>query len=118
MDVLLVEDDALIREMLAEFLSDAGLRITAIADPGEALALISTALPLAVLVTDVNLGAATDGLALAVAAHRCRPSIRVVIISGRPDNFHGHALHPSDRFLPKPFVAEDLLRAIREPAAA
>jgi CheY-like chemotaxis protein len=113
MDVLLVEDDALIRMCLAELLAAAGLRTTAVSDPAEALDLIA-ALPPAVLVTDVNLGARMNGLALAEAARRCRPSIHVVIISGRPENLDGHMSHPSDRFLPKPFLPEDLLRIIQE----
>jgi CheY-like chemotaxis protein len=112
MDVLLVENDELVRRSLIEALSELGLRVAAAASAKEALALArGTDAPI-VLVTDAHLGAGMDGLGLAAAA-RCRwPGIRTVLISG--DAEMAERVGPLDRFLPKPFREADLLRAIRD----
>jgi CheY-like chemotaxis protein len=70
-----------------------------------------------VVVTDINLGAGMDGLALGRAAHAKFPELPIVYISGRYGEIRG--LGPFERFLPKPFPASVLLRAIAEirPAA-
>ena len=67
MDVLLVDDEALVREMLAEDLADAGLEVTDAPDAEAALGAASAAAgeaggPPRILVTDVNLGRGMDGL--------------------------------------------------------
>lgn len=118
MDVLLVEDDALVRDVLAELLAEAGMRVTETADPKQALDLPEATAPPTVLVTDIDLGVGMNGVALAVAARRRWPSLRVVLISGRPDNLNGYRLRPSDRLLLKPFLSADLLGAIQELTAA
>lgn len=112
MDVLLVEDDEITRAVLAEALTDAGMRVTDVSGPSAALDLANAGKPPAVLVTDVNLGVAMDGFALAAAARQRWPEICVVVMSGRPDNLDGHQLYPWGRFLPKPFLGSDLLRVI------
>ncbi len=114
MDVLLVEDDELVRRTLAEGLAEAGLQVTDLPGSREALGLPNATAPPAVLVTDINLGSAMDGFGLALAARQRWPAICVVLISGRPQNINGYQLHRSDRFLAKPFVIDDLLWAIRE----
>jgi len=37
----------------------------------------------------------------------------VVYITGRPSNLNGHALGARDRFLPKPFRPDALVRMVR-----
>ena len=81
---------------------------------GEALGLPNATAPPAVLITDINLGSAMDGIELALAARQRWPTIGIVLISGRPENINGYQLHRSDRFLAKPFDVDDLLSAIRE----
>ena len=66
MDVLLVDDETLVRETLAEDLADAGLDVTNAPDAEAALGAASAAAgeaggPPRVLVTDVNLGPAWTG---------------------------------------------------------
>src|SRR5947209_2264438 len=113
MEVLLVEDDRVLRVALAEALADSGMHVTDVSGPSAALDVPDARRP-TVLITDVNLGGAMDGFALAAAARQRWPAIRIIVMSGRPENLNGHQLHPSDRFLAKPFRGAELLQAIKE----
>jgi two-component system C4-dicarboxylate transport response regulator DctD len=110
-DVLLVEDDELILDCLAEALNDAGLQTGRSLSAEAALVLMNVNAP-KVVVTDINLGAGMDGLALGRATHAKWPSMPVVYISGRYAELRGLGTH--ERFLPKPFAAAALLRAIAD----
>ena len=87
MDVLLVEDEPLVREMLHEDLVDAGLSVLPAPSAEEGLsAAEQQGPPPAVLVTDVNLGPGMDGLALAEEAQRRWPHLAVVVMTGDERN--------------------------------
>ena len=110
-DVLLVEDDELILETLGDALNLAGLDTVRHSNAEAALELMHRDRP-QVVVTDNNLGAGMDGLAFGRAAHAHFPELPIVYISGRYGRIDG--LGPFERFLPKPFPASTLLRAIAE----
>lgn len=110
--VLLVEDDAMVRECLRELLGDIGSRVSDAASAAEALERISAEGVPDVLVTDLQLGPGPDGLALIAAARQRWPGMRAVLISGT--NVEEPALGPGDRFLRKPFKVEILVRAVSE----
>jgi two-component system C4-dicarboxylate transport response regulator DctD len=110
-DVLLVEDDELILDCLAEALNQAGLE-TERSQSAEAALVMMTAQAPKVVVTDINLGTGMDGLALGRATHARWPNLPVVYISGRYAELRGLSSH--ERFLPKPFAATALLRAIAD----
>jgi DNA-binding NtrC family response regulator len=114
MDVLVVEDEALVREIVAEGLSDDGLAVADAATAEQALALAETAGAPDVVVTDVELGRGMDGLALAGEVHRRWPGAGVVIMTGNPAAMNGHALGEQERFLAKPFGNGRLVSAVRE----
>ena len=79
MDVLLVEDGPMIREMLAEAITEAGLHVAAAPSAEVALEVAGGAWdasqPPRVLVTDVGLGAGMDGLALVAEIRRRWPDL-------------------------------------------
>jgi CheY-like chemotaxis protein len=118
MHILLVEDDEIVRAVLTEALADAGMQVRSVAGPSAALDLPAGESPPMVLVTDVNLGVAMDGFALADAARQRWPEICIVVMSGIPENLNGDRLHPFDRFLPKPFCGSELLDVIRDLTSA
>jgi CheY-like chemotaxis protein len=109
--VLLVEDDAVIREVLGDALQGAGLSTVGSASAEAALELLGEHMP-DVVVTDINLGAGMDGLALGRAVRARFPGLPFVYISGRYSGVSG--LDSGERFLPKPFPASLLLRAIED----
>jgi CheY-like chemotaxis protein len=112
LEILLVEDDDLVRDCLFEALLEAGHLIEGIASAEAALCRLSTAAPPAVVVTDINLGAGMDGLAFARAAREVCPGLPVVFISGRYAELRG--MSAVERFLPKPFSTPALLQAIHD----
>ncbi len=114
LDVLLVEDDALILDSLAEVLGDAGFSTVRSASAEEALRLLDGEAP-EVLVTDINLGPGMDGLALGREVRARHPEIAVVYISGRYPGVAG--LSARERFMAKPFGAAEFVRTIREAKA-
>jgi PAS domain S-box-containing protein len=80
--ILVVEDEAAVRNTLRRQLETAGHRVI-VADGGEeALRLVSSGEAIDVVLTDVVLGGAMDGIDLANAARRARPDLPVVFISG------------------------------------
>lgn len=112
MDVLLVEDDALVRGCLGEVMTDAGWRVCEAADAAEALERMCAGGVPGVLVTDMVLGRGMSGTALIAAARLLCPQVRAVLVSGT--NMADPALDPGDRFLRKPFSVDDLVQAVSE----
>ncbi|MBD0275902.1 MAG: response regulator [Acetobacteraceae bacterium] len=115
MDVLVVEDEPLVRESAAAALRDAGFNVAEAASAEEALALAEGAAggPPPVIVADLRLGLGMDGLALGAEARRRWPGIGVVYATGHPDDLDGHLLGPRERYVVKPFTPTALLGAVR-----
>ena len=118
MDVLLVEDEGLIREMLAQHLADAGLDVAEAPTAEVALVVAAAAgqagKPPRVLVTDVNLGRGMDGLALATEVRRRWPEVGVVVMTGNPANLNGRRPGPREVRLFKPFGPHVLTTTVNE----
>lgn len=112
MDVLLVEDDAGVRECLREALADAGWRVGEAADAEAALDRMAADGMPGVLVTDLVLGPGMSGMALIGAVRLRWPEVHAVLISGA--DAAGPALDPGDRFLCKPFELDDLVQTVSE----
>lgn len=107
---LLVEDDALQREVLADILRDDGFEVVE-CSTAEAAELIvaSTGTELRALISDQNLGGAMKGSQLAEYARGRYPHLAIVVISGEPKP----DLPSGTCFLQKPFRPAQLLEAVR-----
>ena len=79
--VLLVDDEALVREVLAEHLEDAGYGVVVAASGAEALALLAAGEAVDALVTDLSMPG-MDGLAVIRAAQERRPGLPAVLLTG------------------------------------
>ena len=111
--VLVVEDDALIRMATVEMLHGLGRAALEAGTGGEALALLRRRPEIGLLVTDLGLPG-MDGEALAAAARDLRPGLSIVVASGRaPASGDLNGGSPAGVvWLPKPFLADDLARAL------
>jgi CheY-like chemotaxis protein len=119
MRVLLIDDDALVRELLTDTLADEGIEVDGLACAEDALVLLGAGQVPDVLVADIDLGHGLSGLDLAAIARERHPAAEVVLISGSvPDPGQQHALGRRERFLRKPFAPAALAEAIRGAAAA
>lgn len=100
--ILLVEDEPLTREVVAAFLEDAGYDVTATCTADEAVILLSEDL-YALLLTDITMPGAIDGIGLAEHAREIHPGLPVVFVSGRADSEQRvQAIAPPTAFFAKP----------------
>jgi two-component system cell cycle sensor histidine kinase/response regulator CckA len=114
--ILLVEDQAAIRMLLEDVLSEAGHRVVAAADGRAALELAEEcAGAVDLLITDVVMPE-MSGPDLASRITHLRPGVIVLYMSGYTDHalLHRRALEQGAAFLQKPFLPESLLSKIDE----
>ncbi|TAK54341.1 MAG: sigma-54-dependent Fis family transcriptional regulator [Gammaproteobacteria bacterium] len=107
--ILVVEDDAALREAMCDTLGFAGYRALAAGDAEEALALLGRE-AVALLISDVHMPGA-DGHQLLREARRRRPELPVVLVTGYGTVQHAVAAirDGAADYLQKPFDADALL---------
>jgi len=109
--VLLVEDEFLIAEWVAECLSEQGFIVQTASNARDALRHLASA-PVDVLFTDINLPGGMDGAALARRARELSPHLRVIYASARVAMLAPEARVPGAIFLRKPYAPETVGRLI------
>jgi CheY-like chemotaxis protein len=100
--VLLVEDEFLISEMVAESLSGQGFSVRAVSNGVDALQHLAVA-PVDILFTDISLPGGIDGTALARKARELLPDLPVVYASGGLRMFDLPSRVPHSIFVAKPY---------------
>jgi DNA-binding response OmpR family regulator len=100
--VLLVEDEIMISEWVAQSLSEQGFAVQTAANAADALDHLA-ADEVDVLLTDINLPGDMDGVTLARRARELRPNIPVVYASARATMLSPDARVPGAIILPKPY---------------
>jgi DNA-binding NtrC family response regulator len=109
--VLLVEDEFLIAEWVAECLSEQGFVVRTASNGRDALRQLAVA-PIDVLFTDINLLDEMDGVALARRARELLPNLPVIYASARVGTLAPGASVPGAAFLRKPYEPEAAGRLI------
>jgi DNA-binding response OmpR family regulator len=115
--VLLVEDEFLIREWVADALREQGFAVHAVGNAADALRHLASS-PVDVLFTDINLTGGTDGLVLARRAREVCPGLMVVYASGRVRALDPDVRVPQSLFLPKPYNPYEFGRLLHGRIAA
>ncbi|WP_300620319.1 PAS domain S-box protein [Dokdonella sp.] len=110
--VLVVEDEADVRDVVVAFLRSLGYASRVAATADEALALLRVEPKIELLFSDVALGGVVTGVDLAREALRLRPSLRVLLTSGYE---HPRLDGDGNRFelLRKPYSREEFAEALR-----
>ena len=86
MCILVVEDNELIRMILVEELRDFGYRVEESETADQALGLLAEIdRKLSLLVTDIHMPGAADGIALAAHVREQYPDVPIIYTTGRPD---------------------------------
>lgn len=106
---LLVEDDALQREVMAELLQDQGFEVVECSTAEAAELIVATSgTELRALITDNGLAGAMSGVELAEYARRKYPQMNIIVMSGKQVK----CLPAHTTFLQKPFAPILLLEAV------
>jgi two-component system, response regulator PdtaR len=111
--VLVVEDEMLVRLMVAEVLREAGFRVSEAAHADEAITILET-MQIDVVVTDLCVQAAKDGLMVANYVHERCPGTPVLLASAQAPPLDGC---PFDAFFIKPYRPEDIAAWIERHSA-
>jgi DNA-binding NtrC family response regulator len=105
---LIVEDDALQREMISMLLEESEYEVILCETAEEALLVLDRkGRKLSFLMTDINLAGRMSGAELAAIARSRHPALDVVVTSGEPLNGR---LPDGIKFWAKPWAALDVLR--------
>lgn len=106
-NVLVVEDEPLLRLALVSELNSAGFQVFEAANTDEADAVLATKAPFDVLITDIQMPGFRDGIALAEIVRETRPEIKIILASGRiPSSEVGDL---ADAFFGKPYSLNSLI---------
>jgi two-component system NtrC family sensor kinase len=113
--ILVVEDEADVREVLAAELTNFGYRVLTAGDGPEALEILERESRVDLLFSDVVMPHGMTGDVLAREAQRRRPELKILLSSGYPPaELRERQLLGEFRVLQKPYRIEDLLRVIGE----
>ncbi|MGE5535049.1 MAG: response regulator [Acidobacteriota bacterium] len=110
--VLLVEDEALISEFIAEELTAHGFEVHEASNAAKALDVLNDGTHIDILFTDIDLPGGMDGSELAERARGMRPELPIVYASGPYSPSAVAPLVPRSVFLRKPYDPDDLCRLI------
>lgn len=112
--ILLVEDEAPLRDVYARQLRANGYDVCAAANGSEAETMLRDGLDPDILVTDLVMPGPVQGRELAQLARRRNGDLPVVLVSGYPDETADTSMQhdPTVMMLRKPMRKEDLLEAV------
>jgi CheY-like chemotaxis protein len=117
--VLVVEDEVLLRLIIAEYLRDCGYKVIEAADADEAvLVLKQPDLVIDVLFTDIEMSGSMDGFALAQWSRSNRPGLEVILTGTVPRAVNAAANLCEEGPLPKPYEPQSVHDRIRRLLAA
>ena len=112
--ILLVEDDAEVRQVALTFLANLHAEVTACPDAEEALGVLDRGGRFDLLLSDIALGTGMRGTELARIAQERQPTLCVLLVSGfSAELLDADRVAPADwALLPKPYSRAELARGI------
>lgn len=114
--VLLVEDDAEVRHVLAEVLRQSGATVLQATSAEDALNVMTTASGIDLVVTDIGLPGELNGYQLANTVRRTQAGLPFLFISGYSNRVESAdaTVQPQDRVMSKPFKISALLATLAD----
>jgi two-component sensor histidine kinase/DNA-binding NarL/FixJ family response regulator len=82
-NVLIVEDEMILRMRAVDIVEDAGFTPIEAVNADDALAILESRTDIEMLFTDIQMPGSMDGLKLAHAVHERWPSIKIILVSGQ-----------------------------------
>lgn len=106
--ILLVDDEAAIRQMVAELLSDSGYRVVEAVDSVSAMKQAEKLEHLDLLLTDIGLPGMMNGISLAAQFKLKYPQLKVLFVTGFAGGSNLVSVDATTRILTKPFSLNEL----------
>src|SRR3954471_11820586 len=111
-NVLVVEDEMVLRMRAVDIVEDAGFTAIEAVNADEALSILESRSDIALLFSDIQMPGSMDGLKLAHAVHHRWPSIKIILVSGQVKV--SDADTPTDsRFFGKPLEVKRMIAELQ-----
>ncbi|SRR5581483_1986502 len=110
--ILVVEDEALIRAAVADYLRSLGYHVLEAGHAHEAMGILDSGAAVDLVFTDVCMPGGIDGIALGRWIRSSRPGLPVFLTSGDPDSRQTAKEFDGGRFFAKPYDLDELGRQI------
>jgi len=112
-NVLVVEDEMVLRMRAVDIVEDAGFRAVEAVSADEALAILESRSDISLLFSDIQMPGTMDGLKLAHAVHDRWPGIKIILVSGQIKLADEDK--PTDsRFFGKPLEVKRMINELQE----
>ena len=111
-NVLIVEDEMLLRMRAVDIVEDAGFHSVEAVNADEAMSILESRSDISLLFTDIQMPGSMDGLKLAHTVHSRWPGIKIILVSGqvKPSD----AERPADsRFFGKPLGMQQMIAELQ-----
>ena len=120
MCILVVEDEPLIRELVADYLDIHGFEVCEAETGDEAAELIARPVTaFRMLITDIHMPGRLNGIDVGRLMRRAHPMLPIIYTTGRPDALYGLGpLASNEAVVLKPYTPAELLRAVQALLAA
>ncbi|MEA2883227.1 MAG: hypothetical protein QOH32_2483, partial [Bradyrhizobium sp.] len=111
-NVLIVEDEMVLRMRAVDIVEDAGFRAVEAVNADQAISILESRSDISLLFTDIQMPGSMDGLKLAHAVHDRWPGIKIILVSGQVNP--SEAERPTDsRFFGKPLSVEQMIAELQ-----
>src|SRR6202790_2853821 len=112
-NVLVVEDEMVLRMRAVDIVEDAGFCPVEAVNADQAISILESRSDISLLFTDIQMPGSMDGLKLAHAVHDRWPSIKIILVSGQVKP--SETDRPADsRFFGKPVEVKQMIAEMQE----
>jgi two-component sensor histidine kinase/ActR/RegA family two-component response regulator len=116
-NVLVVEDEMLLRMRAVDIVEDAGFNAVEASNADQAMTILESRSDISLLFSDIQMPGSMDGLKLAHAVHERWPAIKIILVSGHVQL--SDADRPTDsRFFGKPLEVKQMIAELQEMVGA
>src|SRR6195256_5121441 len=112
-NVLVVEDELVLRMRAVDIVEDAGFVAVEAINADEALAILESRSDIELLFTDIQMPGSMDGLKLAHAVHERWPSIKIILVSGQLTPTEADK-PTNSRFFGKPLEVKQMIAELQK----
>jgi two-component sensor histidine kinase/ActR/RegA family two-component response regulator len=116
-NVLVVEDEMVLRMRAIDIVEDAGFTAVEAVNADEALTILESRSDISLLFSDIQMPGSMDGLKLAHAVHERWPSIKIILVSGQV-NLSETDKPVDSRFFGKPLDVDQMIAELQEMVGA